>query len=846
VPERPRAGRTGSMTRFPFLVVVAVLALPALAARADTCLTPLAEHEPLCSPALSPEAWPISHHGPYAQGSSPFPGPRNAAGVVAEHLLLTGPPITLATSPAYADGGVAVWGAELGLSNAVFKLDHDTFSVIDAYVPAAEEPNPPAIPLGVSGAYSVADADFHFLLGRARFLEIFGDAVPGDRSSDIALLKRTFLPDSAFCRTTDVLVGGVMLPDGHLAFVTEQASVGVVPSDVVGLDAANVVSLPSENGANCDDPGIPDAGLETVSNSIAADEDGGFYVVTDAAVIKYHWDGTALRRIWRTGYDSDPPFSLLRLGPGSGSTPSLMGTAQDDDRFVVITDGRELMHLVLLWRDDIPPGWQPIAPGKDPRVACEVPITFGDRKTARTLSEQSVLVRGHAAVVVNNLLGSEEGIGVGIPALDAALAALEGGNPAVAPHGIERVDWDPRTRTCAPIWTNAKISLPNAIPTMSAASDLIYAIGQRDGAWGLEAIDFRTGESAFVVPSAQRTCPQQVIDTIAGSPLAPFLLPVIERLPASCENSIFAATEVGPDGSIYTGTFQGVSRFTPAAVLPSPPRRRAVAGVGQGDDLAARALTSLASNGTRAADAAARGVLQLDATLLAVDEAATTAKIDQGSSTTGHAAVTSARAHFATARDAIGSNDTLAAAELTAAQSDLSTARSALAPCPPAPRAGCRSGGRSKLTIVQRGRDADSLSWQLRSSEPTSRADFGDPTTTTDVSLCLYADGRSVAELHVPAASGWTASAKSMQYDGKGIRGDGVRKVVLQARDEAGARLRVKGKGRRLPVLGLPLAAPLTVQLVNLQTGVCWERTFTAPDVRRSDALKLRAEDRRS
>jgi hypothetical protein len=822
-------------------LVGALLALSAVAGRADTCLTPLAEHEPLCSPALAPKAWPISHRGPYAQDSSPLPGPAEATGVVAEHLLLTGPPITLATSPAYADGGVAVWGAELGLSNAVFKIDHETFSLIDSYVPANEESDPPAIPLGVSGAYSVADADFHFLLGRARFVEIFGDSVPGDRSSDIALLKRVFLPESAFCRSTDLLVGGVMLPDGHLAFVTEQASVGVVPSDLLGLDAANVVSLPSENGAACDDPSVPDAALETVSNSIAADEDGGFYVVTGAAVIKYRWDGTTLEKVWRTAYESDPPFSLLRLGPGSGSTPSLMGTAQDDDRFVVITDGRELMHLVLMWRDEIPAGWQPIAPGKDARVACEVPITFGHPKARRSLSEQSVLVRGNAAVVVNNLLTREKGIGVGVPALDAALAALEGGNPAVAPHGIERVDWDPLARTCTTKWANRAMSLPNGIPTMSAATGLIYAVGQRRGAWGLEAIDFETGESMFTVPSSQRRCPQQVIDTIAGSPLAPFLLPVLERLPASCENSIFAATEVGPDGSIYTGTFQGVSRFTPPAVVPAPARRRAVAGVGQGDDLAARALAQLASDPPRAVDAADRGVLQLDATRLAVDEAVAETTIDAGSAAAGRDAVTSAGMHFATARDAIGSDDQLATAALTAAQADLAAARSALAPCPPAPRRGCRSGGRSKLTIVQRGRVGDTLRWRLRSPQPTAAADFGDPTTTTDVSLCVYADAALAAELHVAASSRWTASAKGLRYDGKGVRGDGVRKFVLRARDEAGAALRVKAQGRRLPALGLPPTAPLTVQLVNLQNGVCWERTFAATDVRRSDSHTLRA-----
>ena len=43
----------------------------------------------------------------------------------------------------------------------------------------------------------------------------------------------------------------------------------------------------------------------------------------------------------------------------------------------------------------------------------------------------------------------------------------------------------------------------------------------------------------------------------------PALDDIVERLPNSCENSFYAATEVGPDGSIYTGTFRGVSSYLP-------------------------------------------------------------------------------------------------------------------------------------------------------------------------------------------------------------------------------------------------------------------------------------------
>ena len=565
-----RPSRTAALFVVAITTCIAIVTPPP-AHSMDPCLTPLIEDEPLCNPALATSDWPISHRGAYAQGSASNPGIVPGQAVLAEHTDLIGVPITLAVGPAYGDGHRAIWGSLLGLNGAVMKIDSETFEMIDTYIPADEEVMPPTIPLGISGAYGLVDRDFDFLLGRVDFVEIFGDSTPGDRSSEIELKKRLFLPASAFCRTTDILVGGVMLPDRHLALVSEQAVVSVIPAEEAEMTVGNLVSLNSENGpVDCANMAIPDEDLETVSNSIAADEDGGFYVVTDKAVVKYDWDGTSLTKVWRTEYLSDPPISVLRLGPGSGTTPSLMGTALDDDRFVVITDGQELMHLVLMWRDDIPAGWMPIAPGRDPRIACEVPVTFGDGLATQSLSEQSVLVRGYATVTVSNLLASEPSTGV--PLIDTLLASLSGSDPLIAPVGVERIDWDPILQTCATVWTNTDISVPNGIPTMSATTGLMHAIGQRDGVWGLETLDFETGESVSFVPSAQTVCSQDVRDTVSASALGPLLDPIIDPngvYPQTCENSVFAATEVGLDGAIYTGTFQGASRFTPNVVAPS-------------------------------------------------------------------------------------------------------------------------------------------------------------------------------------------------------------------------------------------------------------------------------------
>lgn len=211
-----------------------------------------------------------------------------------------------------------------------------------------------------------------------------------------------------------------------------------------------------------------------------------------------------------------------------------MGTGRKDDKFVVITDGQEKMHLVLMWRDAIPKDWQPIAPGKDRRIACEVPVTFGDPDRESSVSEQSVLIRGNAAVVVDNA-HKVDAVAGALLQLVRPFSLLGGQLDANAPHGLERIDWNPVTRTCETEWANTEVSMPNGIPTMSVESGLIYDIGQKDNEWGLTGVDFDTGKEEMFVPSGYEPD----------------------------KNSFFAGAEIGPDGSVWSGTLQGVSAFRP-------------------------------------------------------------------------------------------------------------------------------------------------------------------------------------------------------------------------------------------------------------------------------------------
>lgn len=503
--------------------------------RAAPCVTPRSPdgHEPPCNPALAQSPWAAAHRGSYAQASSPLPGPRPGDRIDVQQIRLvpdgTGVPVVHEFSEPYDDGRRVVWGSVISTpeNQGVFKVDARTGQVIDFLA----EPTG-RLSSSSSGAYSVLDRDGHLIVAHRQSLDVYGDQVPGERTSPVTKLRSLDL-GRVLCRDDDRVVGITMLHDGMVAFATELGVVGVVPRQPARMRHANLRTI-SQNGRACANETIDRDRLEQVSNSIAADEHGGIYVVTSKAQYKYRWNGRSLRRAWRATYETGGVQGGARLGAGSGSTPSLMGTAPGDDKFVVITDGRPLMHLVLMWRDRIPADWKPIAKGKHRRIACEVPVRFGDPDRDRSVSEQSVLVRGNAVVLVDNT-----------HALDPAYAAMpEQARPFSvvadqaepnAPHGIERIDWRPRTRTCKVRWANPEVSMPNGIPTMSARSGLVYDLGLHDGVWGLSGVDFRTGKERLFVPASAE----------------PF------------ENSFFAASQIGPRGTVWTGNLHGLTVFRP-------------------------------------------------------------------------------------------------------------------------------------------------------------------------------------------------------------------------------------------------------------------------------------------
>jgi hypothetical protein len=541
-----------TITRWIAPVLLAILATPSFAVDG---------HEPPTNPYLADSPWPMSHRTPYAQGSSPLPGPISSEPLTGRDYVTTGiTNITLAASPVYPRpkqgwfmerffaslldqqwGKPRVhWGSTFG---AVYKLRDN--KIIDRL----EKPSGVSLStLGnaTSGAYTVVDRDNTFFTVDGVTVLAYRDINPKDINSGITLRSAFTLPASSLRgdAKSDPIVGMSLLWDGRLAVATKLGTVAVLNR--------NFSEFWSIKLGDQQDP----AG-EEVSNSIAADEKGGIYVVTEKAMYRVQWTGFALSTAeheggWRAEYEAGEGQAAGRLGKGSGSTPSLMGGPADKDRFVVITDGQELAHLVLFWRDEIPNDWQQIPGTKSRRIAAQVPITFGESDRKKTVSEQSVLVRGYGAVVVSNdyrntLELSPENTPLiyefisnnpTVTSLQNGLVVTLSQLPSVQPWGVHKFQWVPGAGVrgqgeLQTAWVNRDVSCPNGIPTMSASSNMFYCIGAMFGAWTLEGLNWGTGQRKFS-------------KFIGFSPIY---------------NSFYAGTQIDSNGRIISGTTLGVMQL---------------------------------------------------------------------------------------------------------------------------------------------------------------------------------------------------------------------------------------------------------------------------------------------
>ncbi len=449
------------------------------------------------------------------------------------------------TSGRYADGRRVFWSNGI---DRITKLDYDSFEVLAEYffpgverydparaeasIAAFDESNAGVLAIyrafsemsklrDLAGVYTVLDRDhIHYIGNKDGSIAAYGDADPRDSRSAIVKIGEFRLPADV----TGILVGMNMSYDGWLLVATEHGYIVAIKRD---FSASRSVRLPHSEHAQDRATGPPGKGW--VRNGFAVDATGGIYIASQQHMHKVIWNGATLSTSEADGAWSVPYRN--GLGEGTGATPTLMGFG-DHDRFVVITDGDAQMNMVLFWRDAIPAAWKQLEGAPDRRIAGQLPVTMDDPDLHAIQSEQSVVVSGYGACVVNN---TPRNIPWYLPErASALLISLLGSNPEYQPHGVQKFVWNPGQQRLEYAWVNNEVSSPSTVPIVSAGSDRVYLIGARDNQWTLEGIDWISGTSDFhYVIGGQRF------------------------------NVLFSGTLLDDDGRIHYGTPWGRVRLAP-------------------------------------------------------------------------------------------------------------------------------------------------------------------------------------------------------------------------------------------------------------------------------------------
>lgn len=241
---------------------------------------------------------------------------------------------------------------------------------------------------------------------------------------------------------------------------------------------------------------------ERIENSLAADETGGVFVVSDHALYRFDADKKGEPVItWREAYDRGTRRKPGQLSQGSGTTPTLMGRD-----FVAVTDNADPYMHVLVYRRG--------AHVTGPRLTTSVPV-FGANEGA---TDNSLVATDRSIIVENNY---------GYSGPDAT-----SGGRATMP-GLTRIDLDANGHGTV-VWTSTE-RVPSLVTKASLANGLIYTYTKDPGpgttdAWYFTAIDFRTGETVW--------------KQLAGTGLL--------------YNNHYSGLHLGPNRTIYVGVGGGV------------------------------------------------------------------------------------------------------------------------------------------------------------------------------------------------------------------------------------------------------------------------------------------------
>lgn len=333
---------------------------------------------------------------------------------------------------------------------------------------------------GLRAYYAMVNSEGILYVGNRSSIVAYGDAEPGNPSSGIVKLGE-FVFDKLSLQLglkmpLVIMIGINVTPDGHLVAVTLDGTVIAVTPDLAEGHYYNLEG-------------------EQIWNSVAIDDAGGVYVAGTKRVHKLIWTGHGFSDreedgAWTLPYAIGDLDESLRAERGSGTTPALMGSEENEDQFVVVADAADVNNLMLLWRDQVPDDWKQLPGTTSRRIAGILPVDFGDPGITNSYSENSATVFEYGAVLANNQVKTHEAMRMPVQ--------LKMKDPARTPYGVEKFQWNAASRRFEVAWIRADVSSPNSTPVVAMKNRQLHVVGLKSGVWVMEVLDWDSGDTKAV------------------------------------------------------------------------------------------------------------------------------------------------------------------------------------------------------------------------------------------------------------------------------------------------------------------------------------------------------------
>jgi hypothetical protein len=161
-----------------------------------------------------------------------------------------------------------------------------------------------------------------------------------------------------------------------------------------------------------------------------------------------------------------------------------MGFGDDTDTLSVITDGARQMNMVAFWRDEIPAGSE--------RIAGKIPVTCGFTDLPEWIqSEQSVVVSGYGAFVVNNM---PVNVSKDLAGQNKILQVSLMGPAYETSYGAQRFQWDASNHSWSSVWARPDVPSTSMVPVHSQSGNMALINGYRSPqGWEVLGLDWDTG-----------------------------------------------------------------------------------------------------------------------------------------------------------------------------------------------------------------------------------------------------------------------------------------------------------------------------------------------------------------